>query len=97
MGTIRLVVNNELREVLDFLRLSTYPTLTDAELVKVAISGEMVRAKRANKKLVYDDSELGLENLVVQAAKSFEIENGENEQIFWNEKNLKPLNLKNYV
>ena len=97
MGTIRLVVNNELREVLDFLRLSKYPTLTDAELMKVAISGEMVRAKRTNIKSVYDDSELGLKDLAIQAAKSFEMENDGNEQVFWNEKNLKPLNLKNYV
>lgn len=97
MSTIRLVVNDELRKTLDFLRLFEYPTLTDAELVKVAISREAVRAKRAKKVTSYDDSELGPREILLQAARSFEMEDEGDGEIFWDESQLKPLKLRNYV
>ncbi|MEK7121713.1 MAG: hypothetical protein AAB857_03330 [Patescibacteria group bacterium] len=97
MSTIRLVVNDELRKTLDFLRVFEYPTLTDAELVKVAISREVIRAKKTRETLDYDDSDLNPKELLFQAAKSFEMEDEGEKEVFWNESNLKPLKLKNYV
>lgn len=42
----------------------------------------------------YDDSDPTSKELLSQAAKSFEMENNEDEGVFWDETNLKPLKLK---
>ena len=88
------MVNDKLRSVLDFLRTSAYPALTDAELVKVAISREVVRTRKISN---YDYSDPTPQELLFQAAKSFEMEDEGDEGVFWDESKLKPLNLKNYV
>lgn len=93
MSTIRLVINSELRSVLDFLRSSAYPTLTDAELVKVAISREAVRTKKTS---TYDDSDPSLKELLFNSAKSWEMEEEEGEP-FWDQKAIKPFKPMNHV
>lgn len=97
MNTIRLVLNDELSRTLDFLRLAEYPALSNAEILKVAISREAIRAKRTKKSLSYDDSDPTPKELLFQAAKSFEMEDDGDEEIFWDESNIKPIKLKNYV
>lgn len=96
MNTIRLVLNDELNRTLDFLRLAEYPALSNAEILKVAISREAVRAKRAKKSLAYDDSDILPKEIMYQASKSFDIDN-DDEPVFWDETVVKPLKLKSYV
>lgn len=96
MNTIRLVLNDELSRTLDFLRLAEYPALSNAEILKVAISREAIRAKRTKKSLSYDDSDLSPKEIMYQASKSFDIDN-DDEPVFWDESNIKPIKLKNYV
>ena len=37
MNTIRLTVTADLKKEIDYLRMMEYPTLTDAEIVKVTV------------------------------------------------------------
>ncbi len=100
MSTIRLTVTPELKKAIDYLRMLEYPTLTDAEIVKAAVGTKMSEAKKAVKKTVidYDDSDPTSEELMYNAAKSFELEDeGEGEEPFWDETKLKPIKLKHYV
>ena len=99
MSTIRLTVTSDLKKEIDFLRLMEYPTLTDAEIVKVAVGAQAVKSRR-KRVFDYDDSDPAPEELMLQAARSFELEDGDgdgDEEVFWDETKLKPLKLKNYV
>ncbi|MBI5358702.1 hypothetical protein HZB69_03725 [Candidatus Amesbacteria bacterium] len=93
---MRLVLNDELRQALDFMHASEYPTLTYAEMTKVAIGKEAMRIKKSKKILDYDDSDPSPDEIMYQASKSFDIDN-DDEPIFWDETAIKPLNLKKHV
>lgn len=97
MSTIRLTVTSNLKKEIDFLRMMEYPTLTDAEIVKVAVGTAAVKSKR-KRAFDYDDSDPSSKELMLQASRSFELEDADgNEEVFWDETRLKPLKLKNYV
>ncbi len=91
MSTIRLVVNDELRNSLDFLRLAKYPILTDAELVKVAISHETIRAKKARNNPAYDDTEPTTREMMINTARVWSLDEDGDEEPFWDESKLKPV------
>ncbi len=97
MSTIRLTVTTDLKKEINFLRMMEYPTLTDAEIVKVAVGAQAVRSRRRTISK-YNYSDIGPKELMLQAAKSFELEDGDSdEEPFWDETKLKPIKLKNHV
>jgi len=71
MNSIRLTVTNNLKREIDFLREKEYPTLTDAEIVKLAVGAQAVLSRR--KMQEYDFSDLSSEEILLQTAKNFEI------------------------
>ena len=97
MNTLRLALNPDLKQTLEFLKSVEYPNLTYAEVAKVAIAREATRAKRIMRQLRYDDSGVSPKELLLQAEKSFELEDEGKEGIFWDESKLKPLALKDHV
>jgi len=97
MNTIRLTVTADLKKEIDYLRMMEYPTLTDAEIVKVTVGAQAVRSRKRTV-FKYDDSDPSPKELMLQAAGSFELEDGGvDEEPFWDEAKLKPIKLKNYV
>lgn len=98
MSTIRLTVTSDLEKEINFLRMMEYPTLTDAEIVKVAVGAQAVRSRKATKKAVidYDDSDPNLKEMFLVAERSFEL-GEEEEEPFWDETKLKPFSLKKHV
>lgn len=89
MSTIRLTVTPELKKAIDYLRMLEYPTLTDAEIVKVAVGTKVAESKKAG--------DLTPEELMKQAEYSFSLdEDDQYEEPFWDESKLKPLNLKDF-
>lgn len=66
----------ELRETLDWLRVSEYPTLTDAEILK-ATAGHAAVRKRVTKEMDYSDPTL--EELMRQAEYVFSLDEGDQE------------------
>lgn len=91
MNTIRLVINDELRQVLDYMHVSQYPTLTYAEMTKVALSNEAVRIKRAKKISTYNDSDPTPKEMMLNTAKIWSLDEDGDEEPFWDESKLKPV------
>ena len=97
MNTIRLTVTTDLKREIDFLRMMEYPTLTDAEIVKVAVGAQAVKSRKAVKKVVeYDNSDPSLRETLLVAQRSFDL-GEEEEEPFWDETKLKPFVLKKHV
>lgn len=98
MSTIRLTVTADLKKEINFLRMMEYPTLTDAEIVKVAVGAQAVRSRKAVKKVVeYDDSDQNLKEMMRHAEYIFSLdENDQYDQPFWNESKLKPIDPKDF-
>lgn len=97
MNTLRLALNPDLKQTLEFLKLTEYPSLTYAEVAKVAIAKEAARAKRSAKQGIYSDVDPSPRELLLQAGKIFESEDDDAEDVFWDESKLKPLALKSNV
>ena len=95
MSTIRLTVTPELKKAIDYLRILEYPTLTDAEIVKVTVGDKVARSKRVFK---YDDSDPTPEEMMRVADYVWSLDEGDqDEEPFWDETKLKPLKIKHHV
>lgn len=99
MSTIRLTVTPELKEQLDLLRYAYYPALSDAEIAKVTIGVQAVRARRPKRKILdLDYSDPTPKELMRHAEYIFSLDEGDQyDEPFWDETKIKPVKIKNHV
>ena len=89
MNTIRLTVTADLKKEIDYLRMMEYPTLTDAEIVKVTVGAQAVKSRRAK----YDDSNPTVKEMMANTARVWSLDEEGDEEPFWDESKLKPVKL----
>ncbi|KKS32438.1 MAG: hypothetical protein UU93_C0007G0043 [Candidatus Amesbacteria bacterium GW2011_GWA2_42_12] len=87
MNTIRLTVTADLKKEIDYLRMMEYPTLTDAEIVKVTVGAQAVKSRRAK----YDDSDPSMKAMKANTARVWGLDEEDEEELFWDESKLKPV------
>lgn len=87
MNTVRLTMTPDLKKEIDFLRLIEYPTLTDAEIFKVAVGAQAVRSRRAS------GNEPTLKEMMINTAKMWSLDEEGGEEPFWDERKLAPVKL----
>ena len=96
MSTIRLTVTPELRKTLDWLRVLEYPTLTDAEILKVVVGQTAVSKRKMAKKVDYSDPTP--KELMRHAEYIFGLdEDDQYDEPFWDETKLKPFKPRTHV
>ncbi len=87
MNTIRLTVTADLKREIDYLRMMEYPTLTDAEIVKVTVGAQAVKSRRAK----YNDSDPSMKAMKANTARVWGLDEEGGEEPFWDESKLKPV------
>ena len=99
MNTLRLSLTADLKEGLDLLRSTEYPTLTRAEVAKLAIGREVVRSRRKAKRVSdLDYSDPTPAELMRHAEYIFSLDEGDQyDQPFWDERKLKPFKPRVHV
>lgn len=98
MNTLRLALTSDLDKGLELLLSTEYPTLTKAEVAKLAIGREIVRVKRKlTGQVVYDDSNVSSREMALQASRVFGVTKGDDEPVNYNLKRLKPVSWGDYV
>lgn len=87
MNTVRLTMTPDLKKEIDFLRLIEYPTLTDAEIFKVAVGAQAVRSRRVS------GNGPTLKEMMINTAKMWGLDEESGEEPFWDESKLAPVKL----
>lgn len=87
MSTVRLTLTPDLKKEIDFLRLMEYPTLTDAEIFKVAVGAQAVKSRKAVA------SDPTLKEMMINTAKMWSLDENVVEKPFWDESKLMPVKL----
>ena len=77
----------DLKKEIDYLRMMEYPTLTDAEIVKVTVGAQAVKSRRAK----YDDSDPSMKAMKANTARVWGLDEEDEEELFWDESKLKPV------
>jgi len=98
VNTLRLSLTDDLNSGLELLLSAEYPTLTKAEVAKVAIGREVVRVRRKlTGQAVYDDSEVTPRELMLQASRVFGVTKDDSEPVNYDLKKLKPVNWNDHA
>lgn len=87
MNTVRLTMTPDLKKEIDFLRLMEYPTLTDAEIFKVAVGAQAVKSRRSAA------NEPTPKEMMINTAKMWGLDEEGYEEPFWDESKLAPVKL----
>ena len=87
MNTIRLTVTADLKKEIDYLRQMEYPTLTDAEIVKVTVGAQAVKSRRSK----YNDSDPTVKEMMMNTVRVWGLDEEGDEEPFWDESELKPV------
>ncbi|MBI5356413.1 hypothetical protein HZB78_02265 [Candidatus Collierbacteria bacterium] len=85
MSTVRLTLTPDLKKEIDFLRLMEYPTLTDAEIFKVAVGAQAVKSRR------FAGGEPTIKEMMINTAKVWNLGEEDGEEPFWDESKLTPV------
>lgn len=98
MNTIRLSVTPDLKKELDFVRLVEYPSLTYAEMLKMAFVEKAARTRQKVRRVdELDYSDPTPEEVMRNTAYVWGLdEEDEEEEVFWDESKLKPINPKDF-
>jgi hypothetical protein len=87
MSTVRLTLTPDLKKEIDFLRLMEYPTLTDAEIFKVAVGAQAVKSRKSF------GNEPTIKEMMKNTATTWSLGEKGNEDQFWDESKLRPVKL----
>lgn len=87
MSTVRLTLTPDLKKEIDYLRLMEYPTLTDAEIFKVAVGAQAVKSRKAAA------GDPTLKEMMINTAKMWSLDENVAEKPFWDETKLTPVKL----